>query len=327
MTEQQRVAVTGAGGFLGSVLVRQLLADGVNVLAVSRRNLPPELGVTALTADIRDSARLAAAFKGIDAIFHLAAHVHDLSSHDDSAQQQAITLGGTRAVLEAAERSGVRQVILASSLAVFGEVGCDLVNEEHPCRPTTPYGRAKLESEEALHRFTQRTGATGAAIRPAMMYGVPCPGNLPRMIRAVRSGWFPPIPEFGNRRSMVSVEDAATAFRLAWFVGAMGGRPYIVTDGHGYSTRHLYDLICRALGRETSALAIPRFVFWVAARMGDLGGRLRGQRLPFDSRALERLAGSAWFDSSRAQGELGFRPTASLPDLMPALVESVVRKA
>jgi UDP-glucose 4-epimerase len=274
-------------------------------------------------ADICDSTQLATAFRKVESVFHLAAHVHDLASCDDTAQQQAVTLGGTLSMLSAAERVGVGNVVLASSLAVYGQIKDDVVDESHPCRPTTPYGLAKLQSENALSDFTGRTGSFGASIRPAMMYGVPSPGNLPRMIRAVKAGWFPPIPEFGNRRSMVGVADVASAMLLAWKGNVPGGRPYNVTDGQSYSTRQIYDMILRALGRPPRAVTIPRFAFDAAARAGDLAGAILGRRVFFDSVAFERIAGSAHVDASRAHSELGFKPTTTLSEIMPALVRSV----
>jgi nucleoside-diphosphate-sugar epimerase len=319
------VAVTGASGFLGRELVACLAADGVRVRAVSRHVAPWRDGVEWIRTDIRDVPRLTTAFRGVDAVFHLAAHVHDLQSADDTAAQESITLGGTLATLAAAEHAGVGAVVFASSLAVFGPVGTALVDEGHPCRPDTPYGRAKRDAEEAVVAFASRTGASASCIRPAMLYGVHCPGNLPRLIRAVRAPWFPALPEFGNRRSMVSAHDAARAMVLAWHAAVHCGRPFIVTDGQGYSTRELVEMIRRALGHDAPRLTIPPSVFNAAARLGDLGRAVLGRRVFFDSQALDRLAGSAYFDSARARAELGFVPSTTLAEVMPALVREVTR--
>jgi UDP-glucose 4-epimerase len=323
LTAMPTVAVTGPTGFLGRELVNQLVERGINVRAVGRTVSVQAPGVSWIQADIRDSAQLAMAFSGVEAIFHLAAHVHDLRARDDSRQQRAITLGGTIAMLTAAERVGARHVILASSLAVYGPLGSAGADESHVCRPDTPYGVAKLQAETALTDFTRRTGAFGASIRAAMMYGVPSPGNLPRMIRAVKAGWFPPIPEFGNRRSMVSVTDVASVMVQAWKANVRGGRPYNITDGQAYSTRQIYEMILHALGRRPRVFAIPRVVFAGAARAGDLASAIVGRRIFFDSEALERIAGSAYVDASRARSELGFKPTVTLPEIMPALIRSV----
>ena len=322
---ESRVAVTGATGFLGRALVEQLIVGGVAVRAITRGGRPSP-GAETIQSDIRDADRLAKAFRGVDAVFHLAAHVHDLRSADDSVRQEAVTLGGTLAVLNAAERAGVGHVVFASSLAVFGPVGNATVNEEHPCRPDTPYGRAKLEAEAALVEFTARTGAFGSCIRPAMMYGPHGPGNLPRLIRALNGHWRPSLPEFGNRRSMIAVSDTAAAMMLAWRAKIRGGRAYIVTDGETYSTRRIADMIQHALGRRASRVTLPRAVFTAAARIGDLAGEVLGRRAPFDSVAFDRITGSACFDASRARRELGFAPTLTLADALPAIVREVVSR-
>jgi UDP-glucose 4-epimerase len=318
-----RVAVTGATGFLGRELLRLLVDRGISVRAVTRGPTVPTPGVSWVQADIRDAAQLAVAFSGVEAVFHLAAHVHDLRSRNDGAQQQAITFGGTVAMLSAAEQVGARHVILVSSLAVYGPIGGAAVDESHPCRPNTPYGIAKLQAETALADFARRTGTFGASIRASMMYGVPSPGNLLRMVHAVKAGWFPPIPEFGNRRSMVSVTDVASVMVLAWKANVQDGRPYNITDGQAYSTRQIYEMILRELGRRPSTVSIPRFAFDAAAWAGDLAGAIAGRRIFFDSEALERIAGSAYVDASRARNELGFEPTTTLSEIMPALVRSV----
>jgi nucleoside-diphosphate-sugar epimerase len=124
---------------------------------------------------------------------------------------------------------------------------------------------------------------------------------------------------------MVSVGDAARAMMLAWRVSVRGGRPYIVTDGVAYSTHDLAEMIRRTLGRREPRVTIPRAAFTAAARVGDLGRALLGRRVFFDSQALDRLAGSAHFDSSRARQELGFVPSTTLADVMPALVRAVIR--
>ena len=315
--------VTGASGFVGRALTARLVHEGVHVRAITRSADYTFPSVQVSRVDIRDSNALLPVFRDADVVFHLAAHTHDLRSTDDSGPQQAITLGGTIAALEAAERAGVPHFVFASSLAVFGNVGNVAASEEHVCRPQTPYGRAKLESEEAVRAFAHRTGASAASIRPAMIYGVGCPGNLPRMIRAIMARRFPPIPEFGNRRSMVFVDDVARAMMLAWTANIREGREYIITDGEAYSTRRLYDLILGALGIEPSRLVVPRRAFDVAARVGDWVGTVAGRRMPFDSQALERLMGSALFVSDRARRELGFLHTRTLPDVLPSMIQQI----
>jgi UDP-glucose 4-epimerase len=317
------VAVTGATGLLGRHLVRKLVECGMRVRSLARGRVAAESGGAIMQCDIRDSTTLVRAFEGVDAIFHLAAYAHDVSSRNDSSEQEAITFGGTVAALNAARDAGVRHFIFASSMAVYGTVGDECVNEEYPCRPQTPYGRAKLRAEAAVAEFAASTGAFASCVRPAMIYGVPCLGNLARMIRAVEAGWFPPIPEFGNRRSMVGVSDVASAMMQGWRAHVSEGRVFNITDGEYYSTRQLYDVIRENLGRTPQKISLPPFVFSAAARFGDLVGAIAGRRAPFDSFALERFAGSACFDNSRAKRELSFVPTTTLYVEMPSLIRSL----
>jgi nucleoside-diphosphate-sugar epimerase len=125
---------------------------------------------------------------------------------------------------------------------------------------------------------------------------------------------------------MISVDDVASAMLLAWRAEVGGGRAFILTDRVAYSTRQIYDMIRQALGRRTSGFVIPPFVFSAAAQVGDVVGALLGRRVFFDSHAFDRVAGSAYFDSSRALRELGFVPTTTLREVMPALVRSVVHE-
>jgi nucleoside-diphosphate-sugar epimerase len=313
------VVVTGASGCVGRALVRRLVSDGATVRAISRSTAANGPGVIGFSADVRDDQALTSAFEGAEAIFHLAAYAHDVDSIDDSVHQQTVTLGGTLSALAAAERVGVKHFIFASSLAVFGPVP-DGADEDAICKPQTPYGRAKFAAEQAVTEFAAKTGTFASCVRPAMIYGVGCRGNLPRMIRAVRARRFPPIPEFGNRRSMVSDMDVADVMVRAWRRNVTNGRPFIVTDGVGYSTRQIYEMILTAIGRGKPRFALPRPSFAVAARLGDVGGRVFGRRLPFDSVALDKLTGSAEFSSSRARTELGFTPVRTLSDVLPAMI-------
>ena len=320
-------AITGAGGFLGRALIARLLADGVAVRAVTRSPTLTFPGATVTRSPTLDSGSLAACFRNADVVFHLAAHTHDLRSIDDAAAQEAITLGGTVAALAAAERTSVRHFIFVSSLAVHGPVGTTVAAEDHPCNPTTPYGRAKLQSETMVRDFARRTNTFATSLRPAMMYGIGCPGNLPRMIRAIQSHRFPPVPEFGNRRSMVDVSDVVQALILSWKANVRGGRPFAITDGQPYSTRRIYDLVRRSLGRNGRVVPIPSSLLSAAARVGDIGGKLIGRRLPFDSDAYDRLTGSAFFRYDRAERELGFSPTKTLSDVMPAMIQHLSVKS
>lgn len=320
---EEQVLVTGATGFVGRVLCARLAAAGAGVRAVSRvRKDGPWHEHVAL--DIGDSnADIAAATVGVDTVFHLAALTHDVHGHADEASYTRINVDGTRRLTEAARSAGVRRFVFLSSVKAMGEGGGDGMDESTPPAPVSAYGRSKLAAERVVHECGI---AHTCVLRSSLVYGPNVKGNLERMVRAVKRGTFPPLPDRRNRRAMIHVDDLAEALMLAASRPAANAGTYVVTDGREYSTRNMYEWIVTALGGRLPRWHVPWAVLAGMARAGDVASRLTGRTMPVDSAALNKLMGSAWYRSTRARAELGFEPRHTLQSAMPAIVHSLVQR-
>lgn len=308
--------VTGASGFIGDQLCRALRAGGGHVAATVN---PGQQGPWDTAVAWRIGSGQAVRFPEVDAVFHLAGKAHALSEtgQDDEAYFR-INTEGTRQALEAARAAGIRRFVLFSSVKAMGEGGPDCLDETAPCHPETAYGRSKLAAE----RLVLEGGYVPepVVLRLSMVYGNSEKGNLPRMIRAVAQGRFPPLPDTGNRRSMVHAADVVHAAMLAAERPEACGQVYIVTDGTPYSTRQIHAWICEGLGRSVPSRSIPLAMLHVLARIGDGVGRLRGRRFVFDSDALDKLVGSACYRSHKIERELDFVPRQHLRESLPGII-------
>ena len=205
----------------------------------------------------------------------------------------------------------------------MNEGGSECLDEASPCLPVTPYGKSKLEAERLV--LEGNYVPEPVVLRLSMVYGPSPQGNLPRMIEAVAKGLFPPIPEFGNQRSMVHVEDAVQAAILAAERPEAIGQIFLVTDGKPYSTRELYEWICQALGKPVPAWKIPEIILHGLAKIGDAIGALRGRRFMFDSDTLEKLIGSSWYSSQKIEKKLGFRAQHNLREFLQDFIQKPLK--
>lgn len=312
--------VTGSTGMLGKSLCHFLHTHEWRVTALTREQ---EYGPwdDSIQADLISSATFSIP-SNIHTVFHLAGKAHALSeTRQDEQEYFQINTEGTRRVLEAAQASGVRRFVFFSSVKAMGEGGSDCLDEASPCLPETPYGKSKLEAERLV--LEGNYVPEPVVLRLSMVYGPSTKGNLPRMIESVSKGRFPPIPEFGNRRSMVHVDDVVQAALLAAEKPEAVGQTYLVTDGQPYSTRELYEWICRALSKPVPGWRIPKITFCCLAKIGDAIGALRGRRFLFDTDTLGKLAGSACYSSRKIEQELGFRAQHHLQDDLPDIIKSL----
>lgn len=296
--------VTGATGFIG----RRLRLPGVRALVRRAEGLPDEV-----VSDLHDPASLAEACAGIECVFHCAGYAHAFASSDPDAHRR-INFEGTRNLLRAAGEAGVRRFVFLSSVKAMAEPGDACVDENWPGEPITPYGRAKRAAEEAVLEAGAKYGMHVANLRLAMVYGRGGRGNLERMARGIRAGWFPPLPETGNRRSLVHVDDVVAVMRLVAQVPAANGRTYIVADPKAYSGREIYDAIRRALCKPPVRWRVPAALLRCGGRLGDGLGRLAGRTLPLNSEVSERLLGSACYSPARIERELGWRAGIGLDE-------------
>ena len=160
----------------------------------------------------------------------------------------------------------------------------------------------------------ERYGMHVVNLRLAMVYGSGGRGNLERMGRLVQRGLFPPLPETGNHRSLVHVDDVVAAMRLVAEDDRANGRTYIVAAPEAPSGRQLYDALRAVLGMPRCSWSVPESALRLAGRVGDGLEALARRRLPLDSEALDRLLDSAWYSPARIERELGWRAKVSLAD-------------
>ncbi|MGC9356812.1 MAG: NAD-dependent epimerase/dehydratase family protein [Anaerolineae bacterium] len=311
--------VTGATGFIGSTLIRYLLADGYEVrgLAID----PPSPGlfpdsIQVLIGDIADSGSVQSAVTGVDVVFHLAAKLHVVDPQPDEKDEfWQVNVEGTQRVIDAAEHAGVQRVVFFSTINVYGPSRPGiLLDEDSPLRPRSIYAETKRQAEEiALQSRVRGTDATLAVVlRLATAYGPGMKGNYVRLVKALHRRRFIPIGSGNNRRTLVHVNDVSRAAVLAGSHPDAGGRTYNVSDGKVHTMQTIISAICEALGRQPSPVSLPVGPVRVAAGISEDVARLVGFQAPIGRKTIAKYTEDVAVRSDRIQAELGFVPEVDL---------------
>lgn len=309
----RRVLVTGAGGFIGSRVARALEARGDQVLRMLHAG---EDAPGVVCADLADAAALVRACAGIDLIVHCAGHAHafDVGVADEQRLQHEVNFVGTRNLGEAAATAGVRHLVFLSSVKAMGAPGDACADEDWPLPPETPYGRAKRAAEEALDAIAAASTLSVTHLRLAMVYGHGSRGNLERMLRGIRAGWFPPLPDTGARRSLVHVADVVRAVLVVLDEPRAFGRVWIVADGATYSTALIGGVARELCGRRHSLWHVPAAALRGAGRVGDFVSILVRRRLPMSTEAVRRLLDDESYSAAAIRRDVGWESSVNLAD-------------
>ena len=293
------VLVTGATGFVGQHLIEYLKLDGYNIKAISRKLIPSVDTVICdfLKDDIPDDA-----LKGIDIVFHLAGYAHDLKSESGIEQTyQKINVDITSKLLLLSVKNNVKKFIFVSSVKAGGvsrQGKC--ATEKSLSEPDGVYGKTKREAELKVLEAGRKFDIHVSILRPALIYGPKVKGNLQLMMQGIKKGWFPPLPEIGNRRSMIHVDDIVRALLFLSNNKKSNGEVFIATDGRVYSSRNIYEIMCHVLDKNIPNWSVPRLLFNAIARLSS-GFKYKMDKLLGDecysSKKLQSLG-------SKAQKEL-----------------------
>jgi nucleoside-diphosphate-sugar epimerase len=249
----------------------------------------------------------------VECVFHCAGYAH-VNRGSDPAAHWRINYEGTCNLLHAAGEAGVKRFVFLSSVKAMAEPGNECVDEDWPGEPETPYGCAKRAAEDAVFEAGARYGMHAVNLRLAMVYGRGGKGNLERMARGIRAGWFPRLPETGNRRSLVHVDDVVSAMRFVADAPVANGCTFIVADPLHYSGREIYDAIRGEMPRLTFGWSAPEILLRVGARVGDTCEKVTRRSMPLNSEIIERLLESACYSPARIERQLGWRAQVGLSE-------------
>ena len=297
------VLVTGAGGFVGRAMCRELQSQRQAVRGATR-TASGEQGFPAFAVgDIGPDTDWSVPLAGCESVIHLAAHVHVMRSGAGNAQGDfnRVNVQGSENLARQAARAGVRRFLFLSSVKVNGETstGRGLVESDPPA-PVDSYGLSKAQAEQRLKAVAAETGMEVVIVRPPLVYGPGVKANFLKLLRIVDAGMPLPFSSIDNRRSLVYVGNLVHAIGSCLAHPAAANRTFFVSDGQDISTPQLVREIAAALSRKPRLYPFPPVLL---RSIGLLTGR---------SKQIARLTGSLQVDVSSIKSTLGWQPPFSL---------------
>jgi dihydroflavonol-4-reductase len=302
-----RYFVTGATGFLGGELVKQLVGRGHQVSALVRTPekaaLLKTLGVELHVGDITDAATLRAPMEGVDGVFHVAGW-YKVGKHDHHLAEQ-VNIHGTRNVLETARDLAIERIVYTSTVGVFGDTRGQLPDESYYAAGPflTEYDRTKWVAHYDVAVPMMRAGLPLIIVMPSAIYGPGDTSGIHDTLVQLLRGRLYATPR-GVAFAWVYVEDAARGLRQAMETGKPG-ESYLLT-GPVHTFEEAFDMAARIAGKRRPLLH-PRPLFMrAAARLASLLERW-DVRLPVAAETLRLMAGTTWIASSaKAEREIAF---------------------
>jgi 2-alkyl-3-oxoalkanoate reductase len=306
--EGRKVAVTGAGGFIGNAVCRALAAEGAEVTGadVDARSADRVRGAGAsfVGADVTDRDAIGRALDGADLVVHTAAYVRDWGTMEEFVQ---VNVGGTANVLDAADSAGAERLLHVSSVVVYGY---HHPGEQHEGAFHRAYGIPYIDTKSASDALALRRGAV--VIRPGDVYG---PGSVPwtlRPLELARSGRLA-VPGKGDGLMLpVYIDDLVEAVLLGLLQGEPG-RAYTAWSGERLTFGDYFDRIA-AIASARPARRVPRPLLLGIARAGEAVAALRGEPPAFSARATTFVDRRGTVSDRRIREELGWEPKVTLDE-------------
>jgi dihydroflavonol-4-reductase len=299
--------VTGSTGLVGSNLIRALLHEKKGVRAIVHRDTRgvDGLPVEKLQAELGDIPSLIKAFARADVVYHLAAIISlQMSNWRECVEVNVL---GTRNVVEACLRSGVKRLVYFSSIhALVQEPFSIPVDENRPRVQSNrypPYDRTKALAEKEVRKGIAK-GLDAVIVNPTAVIG-PFdfkPSNQGQALIALARGRLPALVNGGF--DWVDARDVAQGAILAAQQGKCG-ESYLL-PGDWYSVREVATLICNLSGRRPPALTVPTWLAYQSAPILSLLTRLSGNDPIFTKVSLRALHSNRHIDHSKAEMELGY---------------------
>ena len=306
--EGRRVAVTGAGGFIGAAVSTRLAEVGAEVIGVELDAAAAEraeaAGAEPRLADVTDPEATREALRDADLVVHTAAQVREWGSMKDFIR---VNVGGTVSVLDAAEAAGAERVVHVSSVVVYG-YSDERHQEESAHRRAV--GIPYIDTKSASDRLAVRRGAV--VLRPGDVYG---PGSIPWVIRPLEvmsTGAFA-IPEGGSGKMLpVYIDDLAESIHLALRRGEPGST-YTAWSGERVTFGEYFDRLADAAGVPAPRRA-PRTLMWALGAAAETGARALGRPPPFGRHGAHLLHRRGTVSNASAREKLGWEPEIDLDE-------------
>jgi UDP-glucose 4-epimerase len=293
--------ITGGTGFVGQRLIKSLQQRQCKLRVLSRRQQNQDTVICDLQKnDIPNDALI-----DVDTVYHLAGFSHD--ARDASKIKnlyRKVNIDATVELAKLAVKNGVKKFIFISSVKAGGRGTSDkCITENDQRMPEGVYGETKRKAELSLLEIGRKSGMHVSIVRPSLVYGPNAKGNLKLMLSGIKKGWFPPLPETNNKRSMIHVDDLVRAILLVADDDRANGEIFIATDSAPHSSRDIYDAMCNVVGKSTPKWSVPKILFDIVS--------LLSLRIKYK---INKLLGNECYSSVKLE-ELGFKAKKSLKDM------------
>jgi nucleoside-diphosphate-sugar epimerase len=314
-----KVAVTGATGFVGGALLRGLLAEGHEVVAVKRPSSPPPTlqhpNFTWVNGDVTDLDSLRGLFDGANWLIHAAGMLGRAGVPESDYLK--LHEQGTNNVLIEAGKATVERILYVSSPGVLGPISGPPADETAPLAPSNPYERSKAAAE-MVAQMHAKAGLPVLIARPEFIYG-PTDLHVLGLFRAVRDGRFFTINGGDYTCHPTFIADAVAGMLLA-FVNGRPGEVYHITGPEPVTFRELGQTIAAALDVPPPRFNFPRWLVWLGATGLELAGKLLNKPPPLSRTGVAFFSENRRFSWQKAHDELGYTPQY---DLKQGVAETV----